>query len=492
MKILIAITSCARDREKQQAQRDTWIKDIPAGVDYRFFLGNPAAADAKDDEVFLDVPDTYVGLTHKTKGLLEWALALGYDYIYKTDVDTLVHVKNLLSSGYEGYDYMGGLNGIDGVVFASGGAGYWLSAKAAAWVTALQVQDGCEDVLVAQIMTANGVKLHDDPRYEWLPGAPLTSNTVSFHLSSTVARVFKAEMMYNYYRKMMSMGVTPIITVACPTGDRPNLIPMAIRCFLDQDFYESEMVILDDGVTPTVVPPNHRIRYVRVEGQKLTTGAKRNMCAELAQGEYICHFDDDDWSAPNRLTFQMRRLMNKQVTGFCSLSFYNVTSKVAHRWHGVHAGGAGQAYHKKFWKDHKFPDLRETEDVHFLQAAEAAKQQDMCNGHELIVCRRHGENTWAYDELKSPIPMMKENESFFGLRRVPVDSLPPGFITAMGIVITAPNITHTKQGYCFKHKQLGCPSCTAGTDSMRVHARQGYCRRHKRLGCTTCADITEY
>ena len=463
MKTLIAITSCARDREKQQAQRDTWIKDIPAGVDYRFFLGQ-GNADAKDDEVFLDVPDTYVGLTHKTKGLLEWALAQGYDYIYKTDVDTLVHVKNLLDSGFSAHDYMGGLNGIDGVIFASGGAGYWLSAKAARFIVARKVQDGCEDVLVAQIMKDNGIGLHEDIRYQWLPGAQLTSNTVSFHLSSTVARVYRAEMMHKYYSKMMSIGTTPIITVACPTGDRPHLLPMAIKCFLDQDFYASEMVILDDGITPTIVEPNHRIRYVRVEGQRLTTGAKRNMCAELALGEYICHFDDDDWSAPNRLSFQLRRLMGKQVTGFCSLSFYNTSTKIAHQWRGVHAGGAGQAYHKQFWKDHKFPGLKETEDVHFLQAAEAANQQDMCFGHNLLVCRRHGTNTWAYNELKAPIPMMKENELFLGLRRVRVESLPQGFISAMGITFSAPSVPHAHKGYCRKHKQLGCPSCTNSSE----------------------------
>ncbi len=133
-------------------------------------------------------------------------------------------------------------------------------------------------------------------------------------------------------------------------------------------------------------------------------------------------------------------------------------------WAAQHAAQAAPTYHKQFWKDHKFPGLKETEDVHFLQAAEAANQQDMCFGHNLLVCRRHGTNTWAYNELKAPIPTMKENELFLGLRRVRVESLPQGFISAMGITFSAPSVPHAHKGYCRKHKQLGCPSCTNSSE----------------------------
>src|SRR5271157_5114842 len=142
-RVLVAITSCHMHRAWQSAQRDTWLPEL--GCDYRFFLGNPVA-DAAQDEVFLNCPDDYHSLYHKTQGLVRWALERGYDYLYKCDVDTLVCPKNLLSSGFEQWDYTGGRNGH----FASGGSGYWLSRKAMELVANSINRDGAtEDVFIA-------------------------------------------------------------------------------------------------------------------------------------------------------------------------------------------------------------------------------------------------------------------------------------------------------------------------------------------------------
>ena len=54
MKILFAIMTCHAYRSRAQAQRETWVKDVPEGVDCRFFLGGSATAQ-NPDEVILDV-----------------------------------------------------------------------------------------------------------------------------------------------------------------------------------------------------------------------------------------------------------------------------------------------------------------------------------------------------------------------------------------------------------------------------------------------------
>lgn len=220
MKYLIAITSCARDRAAQQAQRDTWIKDIPEAsakfgkkinvgpqylsVDYRFFLGQPKPADARDDEVFLNVPDDYDSLAHKTKGLFVWAYENGYNHTFKTDVDTLVCPVALLDSGFNSCDYMGGLHhGSDGMMFASGGSGYWLSSKVYPFVNASTPQNGeAEDLFIAKLCYANEITLHGNPMYKFKPGVKLTKDTVSYHLSSAhgFGGGYYPELMYDSYQ----------------------------------------------------------------------------------------------------------------------------------------------------------------------------------------------------------------------------------------------------------------------------------------------------
>src|SRR5262249_61234848 len=46
-------------------------------------------------------------------------------------------------------------------------------------------------------------------------------------------------------------------------------------------------------------------------------GAKRNLACEMAQGEIIAHWDDDDWYAVNRLRYQVMPFIREEadITG---------------------------------------------------------------------------------------------------------------------------------------------------------------------------------
>jgi hypothetical protein len=131
MKVLLAILSCHRDRKLgyDQACRDTWLKG--ADVDHRFFVGGPLTGTWLTDEVHVEADDSYEGLPLKTRAICEWALGRGYDYLFKCDTDTYVHVPRLLASRYWRTDYRGFYRG-DPLAggYASGGSGYWLSRAA--------------------------------------------------------------------------------------------------------------------------------------------------------------------------------------------------------------------------------------------------------------------------------------------------------------------------------------------------------------------------
>jgi glycosyltransferase involved in cell wall biosynthesis len=82
--------------------------------------------------------------------------------------------------------------------------------------------------------------------------------------------------------------------------------------FRRQDYPNKELLILDDSATaPDVeVPESGNIVFVHLR-RRLILGEKRNLCCELARGEIIAHWDDDDWFAPTRLSVQVAPLLHE-------------------------------------------------------------------------------------------------------------------------------------------------------------------------------------
>jgi hypothetical protein len=179
LKVLIAVFCCHKYRAWEQTIRDTWAKD--SSVDVKFFLGNPVETVPAIDEVFVNADDTQAGRTNKLVEVYRWALAHGYDYVFRCDPDTFVRPALLLDCGFERHDYMGALNS----VFASGGSGFWLSKRAMQIVTTEPIApDSADDVYVADRLRPHGIVVYDDKRFKYYPGDVLDDQTVAYHLSS--------------------------------------------------------------------------------------------------------------------------------------------------------------------------------------------------------------------------------------------------------------------------------------------------------------------
>ena len=106
-------------------------------------------------------------------------------------------------------------------------------------------------------------------------------------------------------------------------------MPNAIRYFLQQDYENKELVIVDDG-TDTIenlVPVHTQIRYIRIK-KNMTLGEKRNFCVRESKADLIMHWDDDDWMAPYRISYQVRELLaNKaEVCGLQQMYFYEFST----------------------------------------------------------------------------------------------------------------------------------------------------------------------
>jgi ADP-heptose:LPS heptosyltransferase len=166
-----------------------------------------------------------------------------------------------------------------------------------------------------------------------------------------------------------------------PTADRRHFVPEAIRLFLAQDHTDKELVILDDGTDAVadLVPADPRIRYLR-ETPRAPVGAKRNRACAAAHGEIIVHWDDDDWYAPWRLSYQVRALQNAAADA-CGLDrvLYRDEADGA-AWEYVwpqHGGawlhGATLCYRRALWQRGGFPAIAVGEDTQFLRAHAGAR-----------------------------------------------------------------------------------------------------------------------
>jgi hypothetical protein len=172
-KLLISIKSCRRDwmRGDHDVIRSTWGKDVPEGVDLRFFMGTESYRLCTDgDEEWLDVKDDYDSLPQKVKAIFKWALEKQYDYIFLADTDTFVIPKRLIALPFQDYDLSGRFGKIkpigetfryiDGrdIVYdpcwpwPSGGCGYFVSAKGADYILRTGFTGWAEDIQSGQAL----------------------------------------------------------------------------------------------------------------------------------------------------------------------------------------------------------------------------------------------------------------------------------------------------------------------------------------------------
>lgn len=189
------------------------------------------------------------------------------------------------------------------------------------------------------------------------------------------------------------------MTCLCLTRNRREWLPKAIRCYQRQTYPNRELLILaDGGDVRDLVPPDDSIRLVHLEGSA-NIGEKRNFGCAHADGEIIAHWDDDDYSAPGRLTDQIDRLLNggRACTGYRSMRF-RLEYKGAERW-WLYAGkpefalGTSLVYRRDWWAGHKFPALQIAEDSAFVEVAGKAGELIVANAGDFMYATVHDGNT---------------------------------------------------------------------------------------------------
>jgi glycosyltransferase involved in cell wall biosynthesis len=165
----------------------------------------------------------------------------------------------------------------------------------------------------------------------------------------------------------------PLVSCLMPTHGRRRFVPLAVHYFLRQSYPERELVVVDDGPEPVrdLLPDDPRIRYLRLD-RRLSIGEKRNRAAEAARGALLAHWDDDDWSGPDRLSRQVNRLLasGADLCGLDRPLFYDPGGARAwrYRYAGRRAWAAGGTwlYRRSLWEERPFDAVDDGEDTRFV------------------------------------------------------------------------------------------------------------------------------
>lgn len=180
-----------------------------------------------------------------------------------------------------------------------------------------------------------------------------------------------------------------------PTHNRRRFVEQAIGCFMAQDWPNRELVIVDDGdPVRDLIPSSPMFSYVHLGDVHRTIGAKRNIACGMARGEYVCHWDDDDFSGPGRISEQVRvmRQSARPATGYNQLPFAWDEGRRAWLYLGRqgYACGTSLMYLRAYWAGHRFRDVQIGEDNEFLE--KLGDRFISVSGRQ-IVARIHGEAT---------------------------------------------------------------------------------------------------
>jgi len=239
MRAVVLICSCKADRAngRQQAARETWVREWGHLIDVRVMLGH-GNADPEPDEIILDAPDGYAELPFKTHKGCQWALDHGYSHLFKGDTDTYVIVPRLLKVIPPSDVHCAGHR--HNCLFPYGhlgGGGYWLDRVAFEIIANTPPVDGAtgmpyEDAWVTATLAKREIfAAYDDTRYRAIFPALnsdarlLWEGTVSGTLGRATDKFNPAEM-YACHKKFMEYASAgDLVSHVLPPSPSPPPTP---------------------------------------------------------------------------------------------------------------------------------------------------------------------------------------------------------------------------------------------------------------------------
>ena len=188
------------------------------------------------------------------------------------------------------------------------------------------------------------------------------------------------------------------------TRNRAALARRALLCLRNQTWPNLDLVIVDDGEESyeslvAEFEDDFPIHYHRMKpNPELKLGGLRNLSEDLAEGEYLVQWDDDEWFHPDRISYQMETLREQNLDAVIlrwTLVHLDSPEFVNHPYRsGLVRGVPGTILHRR--TSARYPNWRRHEDAVFRRRVKRRGRLGIATGghaHLFIRCF-HGTNTW--------------------------------------------------------------------------------------------------
>ena len=189
----------------------------------------------------------------------------------------------------------------------------------------------------------------------------------------------------------------PLVSALMITKNRPELAWRAIECFLSQSYSAKELVIIDEGelqLQKLVRQLNSPlIRYYRNESPK-KLGRLRNQAIRLAEGEYVCQWDDDDLYHPTKIAHQIAVCLHYQADACFLLRELLWNSRLSSLAISDNRLWEGTILARK-QKIGSYPSLRRGEDYWVIHKLAQYGSVVALDYPELYLYTYHHINTWS-------------------------------------------------------------------------------------------------
>lgn len=207
--------------------------------------------------------------------------------------------------------------------------------------------------------------------------------------------------------------IEPLVSCLTVTADRPELMAIALRCFELQTYQNRELVVIDDGnqdLSPLFdnSPCSSKIQYVKIrKNPDATLGDLRNLSIEVAHGDWLIQWDDDDWYHPQRIETQLQYALEHQK-GASALKHTLVRMDDSNGETLSFRADCGIATPGTILfkrGDLRYPSLRRNEDGIFMRAIRDELGLAVIGKGEshLFIRVHHGSNTWSQQHFYSKL-----------------------------------------------------------------------------------------
>lgn len=218
---------------------------------------------------------------------------------------------------------------------------------------------------------------------------------------------------------MFQLKTEPSVCAVLLTANRPEMARQAVECFRRQTYQQKRLCIVNSGPGTILDDETHEISEPCFIGaDALTIGELRNLGNDASeyrpfstrkQPDILIHWDDDDYSHPNRIAEQVALLQSSgaDCVGYNEMLFWdsregekNGLDALDAAWlysqpNPSYALGTSLCYWRKTWKHRPFEATSVGEDLRFTNGLKvAAKSALSPNPMEpRMIARIHLSNT---------------------------------------------------------------------------------------------------